>query len=41
MSQRKCADPFKLQKKPRKGMTKLMQTFISNFLYFACGNFNN
>ena len=41
MSQRKCADPFKLHKKPRKGMTKLIQTFISNFSYFTCGNFHS
>ena len=41
MSQRKCAYPFKLQKKPRKGMTKLIKTFISNFSYFTCGNFHS
>ena len=31
MLQRKCADPLKLHKKPHKGMTKLIQTFISDF----------
>ena len=31
MSQRKWADPFKLHKKPHKGMTKPIQTFISYF----------
>ena len=41
MSQRKCADPFKLHKKPRKVITKLTQTFISNFSYFTCGNFHS
>ena len=41
MSQRKCADPFKLHKKPRKGITKLIQTFISIFSYFTCGNFHS
>ena len=41
MSQRKCADPFKLHKKPHKGMAKLIQTFISNFSYFTCGNFHS
>ena len=41
MSQRKCADPFKLHKKPRKDMTKLIQTFISDFSYFTCGNFHS
>ena len=39
MLQRKCADPFKLLKKSHKDMTKLIQTFISYFLYFSCGNF--
>ena len=32
-SQRKCADPFKLHKKASKGITKLIETFISNFSY--------
>ena len=41
MSQRKCADPFKLHKKPHKGMAKLIQTFISNFSHFTCGNFHS
>ena len=41
MSQRKCADPFKLHKKPRKDMAELIQTFISNFSYFICGNFHS
>ena len=41
MSQRKCADSFKLRKKPRKGMTKLIQTFLSNFSYFTSGNFHS
>ena len=41
MLQRKCANPFKLYKKPHKGMTKLIQTFISNFSYFTCGNFHS
>ena len=40
MSQRKCADPFKLHKKTYKGMTKLIETFISNFSYFTSGNFH-
>ena len=35
ISQRKCVNPFKLHKKPCKGMAKLMQTFISNFSYFT------
>ena len=39
--QRKCADLFKLGKKLHKGMTKLIQTFISNFSYFTCGNFHS
>ena len=33
-------DPFKLYKKSHKAMTKLNQTFISNFSYFRCGNFH-
>ena len=41
IAQRKCADPFKLYQKPSKGMTKLIQTFISKFLYFTCGNFHS
>ena len=41
MLQRKCADPFKLHKKPHKGMTKLIETFISNFSYFARVNFHS
>ena len=41
MLQRKCADPFKLHKKPRKGMAKLIQTFISNCPHFTCGNFHS
>ena len=42
MSQRKCADPFNLHKKPHKGMTTLIQTFISNLeiclenIFFFC-----
>ena len=39
--QRKCADPFILHKKPQKSMTLLTQTFISNFIYFACSNFHS
>ena len=34
-------NPFKLHKKPRKGMTKQIQTFISNFSCFTCGNFHH
>ena len=41
MLQRKCTDPFKLHKKPHKGMTKLIETFISNFSYFARVNFHS
>ena len=41
VSQRKCTDRFKLHKKPRKGMAKLIQTFISNFSYFTCCNFHS
>ena len=41
MSQRKCADPCKLHKKSCKGVTKLIQTFISNFSYFKSGNFHS
>ena len=41
MLQRKCADPFKLHKKPHKGMTKLIETFISNFSYLARVNFHS
>ena len=41
MWQRKRADPFKLHKKPRKGIAKLIQTFISSFSYFTCGNFHS
>ena len=37
--QRKCADPFKLHKKPLK--VKLIQTFNLNFSYFTCGNFHS
>ena len=39
MLQSKCADPFKMHKKPRKGMNKLIQTFISIFSYFTWRNF--
>ena len=28
-------------RKPCKGMTKLIQTFILNFLFFTCGNFHS
>ena len=41
MVQRKCADPFKLHKKPHKGMTKLIQTFILNFSCFTYGTFQS
>ena len=41
MLQRKCADPFKLHKKPHKGMTKLIQTFILNFSCFTYGTFQS
>ena len=29
------------RKKTHEGMTKLIQTFISNFPYFTCGNFHS
>ena len=41
ISQRKCAHPLKLHKKPRKGMTKLIQISVSSFSYFICGNFHS
>ena len=41
MLQRKCADPFKLHKKPHKVMATLIKTFISNFSCFTCGNFHS
>ena len=38
---KKMCNPFKLHKKPRKGMTKVTQTFISNFSYVTGGNFHS